>query len=598
MPGLSVVRGRDAFDDATLDAALDSLRFRDDYERETLYADGEYLVAATAYPSYPVRRVETDDWIAVLDGRLYDVADEDVPATLERVGRWAVEGDDAALEKWLAARDGDFVILALPRGGGDAVVVNDALGRLPVFRASVGGADVVTREPKLVTELARRAGDRPVVDRLGVAQTLVFGYRLGSRTLFEGVDRLPPGSRTTLGEGGAPTAVRVHDFGRRPHGSKSVDENAARLAEKFVTACRNRSDAGTTTVVSLSGGLDSRAAAAGYRAAGVPFVTATFDRVGGNTAPDVRAAREVANVLDAPWTSYRVRRDEADMRELLDVMQGTNSVSMGHMVEFLSGVAADHDAPVLVTGDGGDKAFPDLRPRRSFDSLDGLLRYVLEANSIFSPADAAAIARVDEDRLVASVRERLASYPESSLSDRYVHFYARERGINWLNLGEDRNRHYCWSVSPFYALPFFTDAMGCPGDQKARSRLYRRFIAELAPEVLDVEYADFGAPVTSAEYAVKRFAYDTLTGYPRLKDSLLGLVTGRNRVAPDGEAARHLRSRIEASEAVEAMFDVSAVDRALRERSVETRGVYDLATVAAMVGNLYAEPTAATPRKK
>ncbi len=589
MPGLSVVRGRDAFDDATLDAALDSLLFRDDYERETLYADGEYVVVATAYPSYPVRRVETDDWVAVLDGRLYDVADEDVPATLERIGQWAVDGDDEALSEWLSARDGDFVILALPKNGGDAVVVNDALGRLPTFRAGVGGADVVTREPKLVTELARRTGDRPMVDRLGVAQTLLFGYRLGSRTLFEGVDRLPPATRARLGEGGAPASVYVHDFGRTPHASKSVEENAARLAEKFASACRNRSDAGTTSVVSLSGGLDSRAAAAGYCAAGVPFATATFDRAGGDTAADVRAAREVASVLDAPWTAYHVDRDEADMRELLDTMQGTNSVSMGHIVEFLSGVAADHDAPVLVTGDGGDKAFPNLDPGRSFGSLDDLLRYVLEAESVFSTSDAAAIARVDEDRLVASVRERLDSYPESTLADRYVHFYVRERGVNWLNLGEDRNRHYCWSVSPFYALPFFTDAMGCPADQKSRSRLYRRFIAELAPEVLDVEYADFGAPVTSTEYALKRFAYDAFAGYPRLKQSLLNLVTGRNRAAPDGEAARRLRSQIETSEAVEAMFDVPAIDRMLREGSVETRGVYDLVTVAAAVDDLYAD---------
>ena len=598
MPGLSVVRSRDAFDGATLDAALDSLRFRDDYERKTLYADGKYLVAATSYPSYPVRRVETDDWVTVLDGRLYDVDDDEVPWTLERVGRWAAEGDDAALNEWLSARDGDFVILALPKDGGDAVVVNDALGRLPTFRANVGGAEVVTREPKLVAELARHTGDCPVVDRLGVAQTLLFGYRLGSRTLFEGVDRLPPGTRTTLGAGGAPTTVRDLDFGGKPHESKSVGENAARLAEKFVTACRNRSDPGTTNVVSLSGGLDSRAAAAGYRAAGAPFETATFDWVGGDTAADVRAAREVAKTLDAPWTSYRVRRTEADMRELLDLMRGTNSVSMGHMVEFLSGVADDHDSPVLVTGDGGDKAFPDLRPGRSFDSLDGLLRYVLSAESVFSTADAAAIARVDEDRLVTSVRERLASYPESSLADRYVHFYVRERGINWLNLGEDRNRHYCWSVSPFYALPFFTDAMGCSDEQKARSKLYRRFIAELAPEVLDVEYADFGAPVTSAEYSVKRFAYDAFTGYPRLKDSLLGLVAGRNKVAPDGEAAQHLRSRIEASEAVAAMFDVPSVDRVLRERAVETRGVYDLATVAATVNDLYADSRTPTPQKE
>ena len=592
MPGLSVVRGRDAFDDGAVDAALDALRFRDDYARETLYADGEYRIATTAYPSYPVRRVQTDGRVAVLDGELYDVPDAEVPATLERVGRWAAAGDDRALEQWLTAHDGDFVILTLPERG-DATVVTDALGRLPTYRAEVAGATVVTREPKFVRELARRAGSPPTVDRLGVAQTLTFGYRLGSRTLFEGMERLPPAARLTLGSGDdgpsggdAPSTVHVPDFGRKTHRSKSIEENATRLARTFERACRARADAGTTPVVSLSGGLDSRAVAAGLHAAGVPFVAATFAHADGGTDADVRAAREVSETLGVPWTPYRVAQRAANERRLLDEMQGTNSLAMGFVLDFLDWVAADYDDAVLVTGDGGDKAFPTLAPPRSFDSLDDLAAYVFDANAVFAPADAAAVARVDENRLRASVRERLASYPESSLRHRYVHFYVRERGVNWLNLGEDRNRRVCWSASPFYAYPFFADAMNCPDDQKARSRLYRRFVAELAPEVLDVTYADFGAPVASAEYAAKRATYDALSRYPRIKGRVLDLVAGGG--GGDSDVARQLRARIATSDAVAGTFDVDAIARVLDGGSVNDGGVYDLLTLTSLVDDLHA----------
>jgi asparagine synthase (glutamine-hydrolysing) len=318
----------------------------------------------------------------------------------------------------------------------------------------------------------------------------------------------------------------------------------------------------------------------------VPFVAATFARADGGTDADVRAAREVSEALDVPWTPYRVTQRAASERRLLDEMQGTNSLAMGFILDFLDGVAAEYADPVLMTGDGGDKAFPSLAPPRSFDSLDDLAAYVFDANAVFAPADAAAVARVDEDRLRETVRRRLASYPESSLRHRYAHFYVRERGVNWLNLGEDRNRRACWSASPFYAYPFFVDAMNCPDGQKARSRLYRRFVAELAPELLDVTYADFGAPVASTEYAAKRAAYDALARYPRLKGRVLGLVTGRS--GGDSDVARQLRARLATSDAAAETFDVGAITRVLDEGAVDDGGAYDLLTLASLVDDLRA----------
>jgi len=101
MPGLTVIRGRDALDDAAVDAALDAVCFFDTYDRERLYEDGEHLVVSTAYPDYPVQRVETDGGPVVLEGDLYDVSEAALPSTLRRVGRWAAAGDDRSLGSWL-----------------------------------------------------------------------------------------------------------------------------------------------------------------------------------------------------------------------------------------------------------------------------------------------------------------------------------------------------------------------------------------------------------------------------------------------------------------------------------------------------------------
>ena len=594
MPGLTLVDGHDAFDGGAVDAALESLRFFDSYGVETLYDDGERLLAATRYPEYPLHTVEDDDRFVALEGEIYDVAPTDLDEVLRRVARWADDGDDDRLARWLTSCDGEFLLVVVPKGG-DAVVVNDALGRLPTYRANVGGADVVTRELKFVREAARRTGSPVQLDRLGAAQTLLFGYRMRSRTLFEGVSRVPPAARLRLGS--SPDGARLyrHDFGECSNRSKSVDENARRLARRFVGACRRRAERSGTPVVSLSGGFDSRSVVAGLAAADAPVEAATFVRSDGGADADADVARRVAATLTVPWTPYRVADCEKNTRRLLDTMQGSNSLAMSFVLDFLRSVRDDYDAPTLFTGDGGDKVFPRVRPDRSFDDVDDLLEYVLDVKAVSSVEAAATVAGVAPNDLRESVRATLSRYPEESIADRYAHFYRYERGINWLNLGEDRNRYYCWSTAPFYSFPLFRDAANCPEDQKSGMTLYRRFLRELSPRLVELPYADFGAPVTSAEYRLKRWGYDLLHRYPRLKRPVVERLTGDD--ASDVE--REICARATVSDAVSAVLSGPAIHRAVESGAMNTYGAAELRTVVTLVDDLYADrlERETTPRK-
>jgi len=68
--------------------------------------------------------------------------------------------------------------------------------------------------------------------------------------------------------------------------------------------------------------------------------------------------------------------------------------------------------------------------------------------------------------------------------------------------GEDRNRHFFWSVTPFYALEFFRYALNCPDRDKQTYRLYREFLAELHPAVAGIDYADWQAPLASLKFSL------------------------------------------------------------------------------------------------
>ncbi|UPV73803.1 asparagine synthase-related protein [Halorussus limi] len=521
MPGISFVQGQTTGKGAE-EASLRTVCFREDYERTVHAADGTSFLGSTGYAEYPVKTVETADAIYLLEGHLYDVNDEE--RHLRSIGSKLLDERLEEVRAWLSDRDGDFLLLAYERDTGALSVVNDAFARLPVYHATVGENVVLSRELKFVRSLARHYGDSLEPDVTAFAQTLLFGYQLGTRTLFDSVEPVPPGSYVRIDGDVRVESLYRHDFEGTPRGDRSVRENARELASRFETACANRDTGDLPNVVSLSGGLDSRAVAGGYEAIGADYATATFEKPNEANTADVRLAESIADALDAEWERYAVERTEGHRTDLLEMKQGLNFLAMSFLLDFLEQIEARHGKFTYVTGDGGDKALPDLTPPREFDSRRDLAEFVVDAHSIFDPEEVTTLTGVSRERLVQSVEVRLESYPERTYDAKYVHFLVRERGINWLNHGEDRNRYYCWSVSPFYSLPFFEYAMNVPADQKRRSRLQAAFLEELDPALCDIENANYDAPVSSLRHKAKTLALDLVSRYPSLRDTVASLL--------------------------------------------------------------------------
>lgn len=582
MPGLSAIHGPLA-DDDDVAAALDSLCFLDDYRVRIELDDGRTTIGQTGYEDYPVRRLETDHGTVFLEGHLYDVAD--VNAQLRRVAALIADGDTAALADWVNSRDGDFLVVLRDDDG--IAVLNDPLARLPVYYGTVDGSVVVSRELKFPRELARRRGRPLELDRLGVGQRLLFGYPLGDRTLFDDVRTLPPYSllRVTDGE------VRIqsiddHDFTTVDHRDRSIEENARAIAARITRACENRSLGGRQSVISMSGGLDSRTLAAAYATGGIPATTASFETADGGNATDVRIAGRVANELGLDWRTYRAAASEEHEEALLEMKQGLNFVGMAYILDFFEQLRADFGSPVYVTGDGGDKILVDLTPTTNPGTIDELVDYVIDTNSEVPLADAAAVAGVDAQSIRDSVERRLRSYPESDLDRAYVHFLIRERGVNYLTHGEDRNRYYFWSVAPFYAMPLFRYAMNCPDDQKEFRELSAAVFDHLDPAMVEIEYPNFGAPITSLEYRVKRTAYDLFGRYPDVRDRVLDLVLSRSTDTDDLAAA--IRRQVRTVDATRLSGDGLA-DVLRRQEAYSRPAMEELYTVSSLAAGLAAE---------
>lgn len=519
MPGITVAQ--EVGDHGVVNRALQSVCFNERYAQQYVIEDSDQMVAYTGYDEYPVEVFETDDYTLVLEGHLYGTADTEAAVT--EAASFVAEQRNAALEEWVADRDGDFLLLIIDRANGTAWALNDAFGRLPTYRATIDGTTIITRELKFVRQLARAHNDDLTPDEVALGQMLLFGYPLGTRTLFDEVEQLPPGSVLEVGSG-AVDSTHEFRFDHHPNANQSVTENARVLRDEFIRACENRASVVDKTVVSLSGGLDSRAVIAGYTHTGGTVLAATSARKDGGNTAEVNVARQVANALDVPWQSHVADRTDYHREKLLEMCQGMNNLGMSLGLDFVDQVSTSYPSAAFITGDGGDKVIPDLTPSKDVDSMNGLVKTIVKAEEVFSLEEVTEIVDVDRDTLLSSVQERFHSYPESALEAKYVHFLVRERGINALNHGEDRTRYHLWATTPFYSLPFFTQAMACPPEQKQGTDLYQTFLAELSPVTLEIDYVDFGAPLNSLTYRLKKLGYDWISGHPELKDRVFELL--------------------------------------------------------------------------
>lgn len=593
MPGLCIRRSADGdADRSAFSAALASLEHFPDYRSAVALERDALQVGYTRYPTYPVSTHEGERFAVYLEGELYD---RDREAILDVAPKLFDPGAREAVASWLRSVDGEFVCCVVDTDTGALAVLNDLFGRLPVYYHSGDEGLAMGREAEFVLEHV------PDVefDRMAIAECLLVAYTLGDRTLWSGVRKLPPSGLLTCHPSGEVSVRRLHefDFGERAHADRTVQENAAALASLFEDACRRRGQAHATNVVSLSGGHDSRAVAAGFHASATPFTAATFDRADGASDADVRVAREVADALGVDWERYDLPPlGREEMRRLLALKGGMNHLGMGFILEFFESLVDRHgrDATYL-TGDGGDKVVPDLSPGKPVDDLDELADYTVSKNDVFSLDEVAQLTGLPRSDIRGEVRSTLAGYPEEGMAARYVHFLTHERGFNWLFEGEDRNRYYVWSTSPFYATDVFTYAMNVPDEQKASNRFYRAFLGELWPRAPEFDDADFGTPMASSRYALVQGLQGLLARYPALEDVARVLYRGELTYEAPEPVREAMTTQLADCAAIGGYLSTEAVREVLEEGGQGRQQLFNLFTITSAIGRRECERDALDP---
>jgi asparagine synthase (glutamine-hydrolysing) len=557
------------------------------------------VVGVTKYPAYPVETINLERCKGLLEGRVYGFNKELLQRDLRDLESVVMRDrfdQHEAVSKWIENHDGDYVVVFVDSTNGRVAVLNDCLGRLPVYIARNRETYAVSREIGFVLSNLVNSD----IENIALAEYLLFGFCLSDRTPFGNVRRL---RHATLLRFGFPGQFfqesRIWDYNLEEKNTKPRETDYSEtMSSIFVDTCRKMSQSDCNNILSLSGGLDSRAVGAGLKKAGTGFEVATFRTFQGANERDVAVAEKIAAALGVKWKlidlpAYTGEYASSVLRQKCGII----SIGMAYDVPFMQILEGVYGSNTLYfSGDGGDKLLPRLVPSRSFSSVRDLAKYIVERNAVIPLAIVAMMCRLTKDELLDGVAAVIEKYPECSLSEKYARFLIQERGMKWLFEGEDRNRIVFWSCTPFYSLPFFRLSISCPDGIKRGHGLYRSFLRMISREVAEIVDANRGSAITSPLYRLKMETVSALARNAKLLTAIKRVLRPPVSLEPDSNLAKCLRRQIEAQSPYEQYFDLDALRRLLASRGVCTREMLEsVVTITLMIERLRNRPGSLEP---
>jgi asparagine synthase (glutamine-hydrolysing) len=304
-------------------------------------------------------------WITY-NGEIYNYVE--LRDELERLGQTFHSHSDtevilAAYDAWgtdcFARMRGMWGLVLIDGRRKVAICSRDRLGIKPLYLAQAEGLLVAASEIKqffAVPQLSIKP------DRHAIASYLATGYEQQSRTFFDGVTPLPPGTWMEVDlEGGRTSEPEPYWFPERIEVAiHDADEAARRLREKLEESVRIHLRSDVPVGCALSGGLDSSSISAcvGRLTSGTAQKFETFSvTFPGSPIDERRFADEVARLAHA--SPHYITPTPQDFLNDLDRWLWIHDEPVGSLAQYaaygLARLTRETKVPVTLNGQGGDE---------------------------------------------------------------------------------------------------------------------------------------------------------------------------------------------------------------------------------------------------
>lgn len=353
------------------------------------------------------------------------------------------------------------------------------LGRpTPYFYSGPGGRTGSTGFRQAMTNTP---GDA-LIDAAALIEVINRGYCFGTRTLIQGLGRLPVAA---VAEGGHWKWGSLPGHGRSYLDPESIAERLfGRLCQELREACRNRTRVG----LMLSGGMDSRIVACALeviRKEAVPDITIVALTWGTEDCRDVEYARRIADMYQ--W-ELRYFPLTAQLLQENIILAGTRGAEYSPVhLHAIPKVAQQPDLDIVMAASFGDSIgrgefsgvhVRNLKPidRHIYNRFKILKHAVFKREVHKVYGDAELYRRIFGDR-----RER-----ERNEIDHQLHYMQRML-VPCMEIVADKIPLYQAFTAPAVYGYMWSLATGCRND-----RIYYEILARYAPKMLTIPWARTG----------------------------------------------------------------------------------------------------------
>ena len=331
-------------------------------------------------------------------------------------------------------------------------------------------------------------------EKKSLVEYLLFGFVLGERTLIEKITRLMPSSfivRNTdasiNGRLNYPVFLSKHPI------LNGHDDHVENLKRQFLLGLESRVAKlrSRKQIISLSGGLDSRATLAGLIKLGVfpngiNYITSKRDEI------ESKYSKKIANKFGIPLIHFKSKFNELNFEKYLKLVKMKDCAQPIEMVDILD------NSEQISEQEGNNVAFYTwlyggemtryLNITSGLSSDKDLVDFLMTTPDKYRHPikNTCIILKISKKEIYNQLLGYISSYSEKDVYSKYLHFKF-ERDYKWAGEGEDRNRFFYWTITPYYSKGFFEYAYSMD-ERKKNTKFFRDFLFSLDPRTCSVNY--------------------------------------------------------------------------------------------------------------
>lgn len=403
---------------------------------------------------------------------------------------------------FVPALNGSFHFAIWDRNENKLVIVNDRYGLRPVYYSQAAGRFLFAAEVKGI--LADPSFAR-TMDYAAVADFLTFQLITGNKTLFDGIQLLPPASILTYHDGKLSLTSFWDICFREDSGKTSEDDYIEHLSYLIRQAVERQMTGDFTKGIFLSGGLDSRNILGAIKKKHHPIHTFT---TGIPKTYDVEFARKLAGAVGATHHYKPVGSDLISTFAEKGVWLTDGMMSCEHMLILSLLSCAKNYCECVFDGLGGDGLIGGLYlKKRLFDKVlseEQVIDYAYTRFVLSFGKDS--WEQLFTDSFLPKVRDMpFESFKTAALmptikhpANRNDYIYFKNRQRRFIFFGSILTRSQLECRTPFYDNDLVDFAHTIPPYLKLGKRLHLKLLQRFFPELAKVPWTYSGISINAS----------------------------------------------------------------------------------------------------